>query len=89
MPALTTAERIRRPAARAEAWKRRALRMQDDRDALGFQLAAEPQDLGPCPTCEDLRAEIRELNREIQHATHDSYGEGYWKGREEERGGDY
>jgi hypothetical protein len=83
--------RIRRQDRRAEAWRSRALAM--EMEAQAANEAADSADRaaaafgGPCPRCEDLERELRDAEREIQHAARDSFGEGYQRGREDADGG--
>jgi hypothetical protein len=82
-----------KPTARAEAWKRYALRQMELReqaeiradDAVGAAVAVE---IGGCQGCADLREENRELQREARDEARGAYGEGYARGRDD-AGEDY
>ena len=76
------AVKIRSQGARAEAWKRYALRVLDQRDAIADRLAEERADLGPCPRCEEYRRQLNGEIREGQRAERDAYAEGRAAARE-------
>jgi hypothetical protein len=84
----STSDRVRDQAARAEAWRRRALAQEERADVAESEalLADVAGGLGPCSSCETMREEIRLLEREGREAARDAFGEGYARAREEDAG---
>jgi hypothetical protein len=74
--------------ARADAWKRYALRLRDlrfDAEVLADDARSEAVaiEIGGCSRCAALREEIQDLERDAREEARGAYGEGYQRGRED------